>query len=192
MNKKLLMLFSITFVVIGVVVAGTTIDSKIRTIGAQYMPWDTDRMVKNHEMIFSGTITNITPVIETEIEYYDGTTEILNKKKIPYQYVTVNVDQWIKGDNSTKTITYKDVANSVVIEGNTLISVVHENVPTYEIGEKGTFFVELLDGELIIDGYYSFLKEGTDDVKSSDFLKKTGEIAPTDSELIDKVAQLNQ
>lgn len=188
MNKKLLILLSMSVVVaLSSVGFMTTQDIAVRHIGAQYTPWDTDRMVEHSELIFSGVITKITPIVETEIEYYDGTYQIFDQKKVPYQFITIKVDEWIKGGDGNTIITVKDVANAVVLEGATLISVEHENAPTYEIGQKGTYFVEIINGEPRLDGFYSFLKEDTDGKKSSEFIKKTGKTPPTDLELIDKV-----
>jgi len=136
-----------------------------RVVGSQYTPWDTERIVEYADIIIYGTVMGTEKIIKTEIGYHDGTDTIEQVKKMPYQLLQIKVDETIKGDVDD-IITVRDNLDAVVTENGEKIQVRYENSLTYEGGESGIFFIANMDGELVIDGHYSFLKDDGESLKS--------------------------
>ncbi len=136
-----------------------------RVVGSQYTPWDTKRVVEHSDVIVYGTVLSTEKIIKNEIGYHDETGSIEQVKKMPYQLLRIKTDEVIKG-NAGDVIIVRDKLDAVVAENGEKIQVRYENSLAYEGGESGIFFIENIDGELVIDGYYSFLKDDGGSFKS--------------------------
>ncbi len=161
-----------------------------RGVGSQYTPWDTERMVEHSDVIVRGSVISTETIVEKEIGYHDETNEIEQIKEMPYQLVTIQVSEVIKGD-VVKTITVRDNMNAIVSEEGQRIKVVYENALTYNGGESGIFFIEDRDGQYVIDGYYQFLKNMGDDIFRSGFLADHTSIELQKSQIVQTVQRQN-
>ena len=147
-------------------------------------------MVEYSDVIVRGSVISTAAIVEKEIGYHDGTNEIEQIKEMPYQLVTIQVSEVIKGDVE-KTITIRDSMNVIVSEDGQRIKVVYENAITYNGGESGIFFIEDRDGQHVIDGYYHFLEDIGSDTFRSGFLADHTSVELQKSQLIQTVQRQN-
>ena len=148
-----------------------------RFVGNQYTPWDTERMVKHSDVIIYGTVMSTEPVVRDEIEYVDDTGVVEKVRKMPYQILSIKIEESIKG-GLNGTVQARDNLDAIVRENGQKIHVQYSNSLVYEGGESGIFFIEKIDGEYVMDGHYSFLKKDNEQLKSG-FL---GDNTPVDIE----------
>ena len=195
MNKKYIFIVALVAVV-GISLsalyeAGEFGISGIRTIGSQYTPWDLDRQVTHIDIIVNGIVLGTEPGVETKVSYHDGTDEIEQSKKRPYQMVTIQVDEVIKGSNVGTVVIVKDRISGIVTEEGERIMVNYQDALTYNGGESGIFFIEMIDGVPSMNGYYHFFKDSGDGSLKSGFLNEDTPVN-IDSDIRQKALSLRQ
>ncbi|MDH3277157.1 MAG: hypothetical protein OEL77_02870 [Nitrosopumilus sp.] len=141
----------------------TNLSDSVLVLQAQFSQTPYHRKVISSEMILVGTIIDIqTKLVDTSYETYsinekgekDG--DIINNiSHTPFQFVTVNVDEYLKDVTNTfsETFTFKDFGSGTGIQNENQIQVISENEVKHNVGDKALFFISDSDFGWVSYGY---------------------------------------